>query len=77
LVLHEGTKPRRGTFVTLTPLGHRPFKNAGRVHLRGIDEHVGSHLTEHDLAQLGVLLGKLADGVGGSALSAFSTSGPS
>ena len=65
---------RRGTFVTLTPQGHRAFTSAGRVHLRGIDEHVGSHLTEDDLAQLGALLGKLADGVGGSALSAFSTS---
>ena len=68
---------RRGTFVTLTPQGHRAFTSAGRVHLRGIDEHVGSHLTEDDLAQLGALLGKLADGVGGSALSAFSTSDPS
>jgi DNA-binding MarR family transcriptional regulator len=68
---------RRGTFVTLTPQGHRAFKSAGRVHLRGIDEHVGSHLTEDELSQLGALLGKLADGVGGSALSAFSTSDPS
>jgi hypothetical protein len=57
--------------------GHRAFKSAGRVDLRGIDEHVGSHLTEHDLAQLGALLGKLADGVGSSARSAFSTSDPS
>ena len=65
---------RRGTFVTLTPQGHQAFTSAGRVHLRGIDEHVGSHLTEDDLAQLGALLSKLADGVGGSALSAFSTS---
>ena len=68
---------RRGTFVTLTPQGHQAFTSAGRVHLRGIDEHVGSHLTEHELAQLGALLSKLADGVGGSALSAFSTSDPS
>jgi hypothetical protein len=46
-------------------------------HSSDIDEHVGSHLTEHELAQLGALLRKLADGVGGSALSAFSTSDPS
>jgi len=46
-------------------------------HSSGIDEHVGSHLTERELAQLGALLRKLADGVGGSALSAFSTSDPS
>ena len=60
---------RRGTFVMLTTQGEEVFKEAGRVHLRGIDEHVGSHLTNDELVQLAVLLGKLADGVGGSALS--------
>ena len=60
---------RRGTFVLLTPRGQEVFKTAGRVHLRGIDEHVGSHLTEDELAKLAALLGKLADRVGGEALS--------
>jgi len=60
---------RRGTYVTLTPRGEEIFREAGRVHLRGIDEHVGSHLTDDELAQLGDLLGKLADRVGGDALS--------
>jgi DNA-binding MarR family transcriptional regulator len=68
---------RRGNLVALTSEGERAFRKAGRVHLRGIDEHIGSHLTEHELAQLGALLRKLADGVGGRALSAFSTSDPS
>ena len=40
-----------------------------RVHLRGIDEHVGSHFTDDELAQLAALLRKLADRVGGEALS--------
>lgn len=60
---------RRGTFVMLTPRGEEEFKEAGRVHLRGIDEHVGSHLTNDELTQLSALLGTLADRVGGDALS--------
>lgn len=60
---------RRGTYVALTPRGEEVFKEAGRVHLRGINEHVGSHLTDDELAQLGALLGRLADRVGGEALS--------
>ena len=60
---------RRGTYVMLTARGEEVFKEAGRVHLRGIDEHVGSHLTNDELAELGALLGKLADRVGGEALS--------
>ncbi|MEZ5174725.1 MAG: MarR family transcriptional regulator [Acidimicrobiia bacterium] len=62
---------RRGTFVALTPRGAEVFTEAGRVHLRGIEEHVGSHLTGEELARLEVLLGKLARRVGGNALSAL------
>ena len=60
---------RRVTFVVLTPRGEEIFKEAGRIHLRGIDEHVGSHLTNDELAQISELLGTLADSVGGAALS--------
>lgn len=60
---------RRGTFVGLTPLGEERFRRAGRVHLRGIDEHVGTHLTSGELNRLKDLLTKLADGVEGEALS--------
>ncbi len=60
---------RRGTFVMLTPRGEEVFREAGHIHLRGIDEHVGSHLTDDELAQLAALLGKLANRVGGDALS--------
>ena len=65
---------RRGTFVRLTPRGEDAFREAGRVHLRGIDDHVGSHLTNEELAQLATLLGKLADRVGGDALSTLAPS---
>ena len=64
---------RRGTFVLLTPQGQEVFKNAGRVHLRGIDEHVGSHLTDEELAELAALLGKLADRIGGEALAGLTS----
>jgi DNA-binding MarR family transcriptional regulator len=65
---------RRGTFVMLTARGEDVFKEAGRVHLRGINEHVGSHLTNDELSQLAALLGKLADRVGGKALSTLTPS---
>ncbi|MCZ7532387.1 MAG: MarR family transcriptional regulator [Acidimicrobiia bacterium] len=67
---------RRGTFVRLTPKGAQVFTEAGRIHLRGIDEHVGSHLTNDELAQVAVLLGKLAHGVGGDALSVLNPAQP-
>jgi DNA-binding MarR family transcriptional regulator len=60
---------RRGTFVVLTPVGEEEFKRAGRVHLRGIDEHVGSHLTTTEMAQLASLLDQLSAGVNEAALS--------
>lgn len=63
---------RRGSFVALTTQGEKAFIQAGRVHLRGINEHVGSHLTEQELARTAELLEKLADGVGGDALATLS-----
>jgi DNA-binding MarR family transcriptional regulator len=67
---------RRGSFVGLTAKGDEIFRRAGRVHLRGIDEHVGSHLSKTELADLGALLTKLADGVEGVALSLIGTDPP-
>lgn len=64
---------RRGSFVALTTQGEQVFMQAGRVHLRGINEHVGSHLTNQELAQIAELLGKLADSIGGDALATLST----
>lgn len=54
---------RRGSLVALTAQGEEAFRTAGRVHLRGIDQHVGSHLTGDELAELDRLLTKLADAV--------------
>lgn len=59
---------RRGNLVALTPEGERAFRKAGRVHLRGIDEHIGSHLSGDEMAELRRILTKLADSVGGDAL---------
>ena len=63
---------RRGTFVGLTAKGEETFISAGRIHLRGIDEHVGAHLTAAEAKQLTSLLTKLAEGVDGTALSMLS-----
>jgi DNA-binding MarR family transcriptional regulator len=63
---------RRGTFVGLTSKGEETFIRAGRVHLRGIDEHVGTRLTDAEARQLTTLLTKLAEGVDGDALSMIS-----
>lgn len=49
----------RGSLVALTPEGERSFRKAGRVHLRGIDEHVGSHLTSDEMQELRNILRKL------------------
>lgn len=59
---------RRGTFIALTPKGEEVFRAAGRVHLRGIDEHLGAHLTAAEMADLRRILTKLAEGVDGEAL---------
>lgn len=50
----------RGNFVALTPQGERIFRQAGRVHLRGIDHHLGSNLTADEMAELRRIMTKLA-----------------
>ena len=52
---------RRGSLILLTRKGRESFRKAGRVHLRGIDEHVGSQLTKDEMNELRLLLAKLAD----------------
>lgn len=53
----------RGNFVALTPPGEKVFRQAGRVHLRGIDEHLGSKLTPDEMAELRRIMTKLAAGI--------------
>ena len=36
---------RRGTYAVITPAGRRAFRRAAPVHLRGLQEHFGAHLT--------------------------------
>jgi DNA-binding MarR family transcriptional regulator len=55
----------RGNLVALTPEGEGIFRKAGRVHLRGIDEHVGSHLNEEEMKELRRIASKLVDSLGG------------
>lgn len=57
---------RRGNIIVLTSEGERIFREAGRVHLRGIDEHVGSHLTRGEMKELRRILTKLADSAKGT-----------
>ena len=52
---------RRGNLILLTREGHKIFREAGRVHLRGIDEHIGSQLTKDEMDELRRLLAKLTD----------------
>jgi len=59
---------RRGNFVSLTAAGERTFRKAGRIHLRGINQHVGSHLTAQEMADLRRILSKLAVSVDSDAL---------
>lgn len=49
----------RGSVVVLTSQGHRTFSRAGRLHLDGIEHHVGSRLTAPESRELQQLLEKL------------------
>ena len=50
---------RRGTFAVLTDAGARRLRDAAGVHLRGIDAHFASHLTDADVAALRSVLAKI------------------
>ncbi len=55
---------RRGNLILLTRKGREIFREAGRVHLRGINEHIGSQLTNDEMDELRRLLAKLTDSPG-------------
>jgi len=52
---------RRGMEVALTAAGRDRFVAAGRVHLRGIEDYFGTHLTSEELDELARLLTRVAD----------------
>lgn len=56
VVREECPSDRRGTNAVLTPAGRRAFSRAARVHLRGIQEHFGRHLTDEQVESLRSLL---------------------
>src|ERR671931_2155406 len=60
VVREECPSDRRGTNAVLTPAGRRAFSPAARVHLRGIQEHFGRHLTHAQGEMLRALLEPLA-----------------
>ena len=53
----------RGTVVAMTAGGTEVFRRAGRVHLRGINEHLGANLTQSEMAELRRIMTKLAAGI--------------
>ena len=54
---------RRGTLLVMTAEGEAAFRSAGRVHLSGLERHVGAVLTGDEMAELQRLLGKLDEGM--------------
>ena len=53
----------RGTLVALTGQGEKVFRRAGRVHLQGIDQHIGAVLTTDEMAELRRIMTKLTSGI--------------
>ncbi len=51
----------RGRVLVLGREGKRLFTRAGRVHLDGIERHVGQRLTNKDMADLQRILAKLGE----------------
>ena len=56
---------RRGTYVEMTSLGRERFREAGRVHLRGIDEHFARHVTGAEAAMLTTTMQRLSAALDG------------
>ena len=56
----------RGRVVGLTQAGQEVFRRAGRLHLRGLDHHIGSHLTVDEMTELRRLATKLGAGIAAS-----------
>lgn len=54
----------RGTVVALTAHGEEVFRRAGRVHLRGINRHIGTILTSEEMTELRRIMTQLAAGIG-------------
>jgi DNA-binding MarR family transcriptional regulator len=50
---------RRSMYATLTPKGKRALAQARPVHLRGVAEHFGRHLSDQEAKTLAAALGRM------------------
>jgi DNA-binding MarR family transcriptional regulator len=50
---------RRGSYAVLAKKGYKRLSDTAPVHLRGVEEHFASHLTDHEAAVLSKALGKV------------------
>ena len=50
----------RGTFAQITTLGRDALRRAAPTHLRGIDEHFLSHLSQREMAAVRTAMAKIA-----------------
>lgn len=53
---------KRGTFAVLTPAGKRTLRRAAPTHLRGIEEHFFSKLSDDEIEVIGEAMRKLLEG---------------
>lgn len=51
----------RGTFTVLTGAGLQRLREAAPIHLRGVEEHMTSRLSDAELAELGTLMARLLE----------------
>lgn len=51
---------RRGSVVSLTQTGRKTFTAAGRLHIDGIERHVGARLTPAEMIEVQRILSKLS-----------------
>lgn len=58
---------RRSMYAAITPAGRRALKQAMPVHLRGIEEHFGRHLSDEEAKTLTAALGRMAPSSDGDA----------
>jgi len=56
----------RVTYAVLTDAGYEKLREAGHFHVEGVRRAFAANYTEAELATLGELLGRLADGDGGA-----------
>jgi DNA-binding MarR family transcriptional regulator len=58
---------RRASYATITPEGKRALKRAMPVHMRGIEEHFGRHLSCDEAKTLAAALGRMVSSPDGDA----------